>query len=155
MKKSKKSKLNQQQKKLYRNTRQRIKILQLIESCPIHPTAYWIHKKLKKKFKGVTIGRVYRNLRVLKEEGKIWELDFGTGVSCFAAVKHPHYHFVCNHCQKIYDIKITPLKEIEDKIAQLTGFRILSHRLEFFGLCDKCKMKKAVKQSDDLAKKEN
>jgi len=150
MKKAKKPKISERSKTLYRNTQQRMKILQIVESSLIHPTVHWIHKKLKKKFKGATIGRVYRNLRVLKEEGKVWELDFGTGVSCFAAVKHAHYHFICNSCQKVYDIRITPLKEIEDKITQLTGFRILSHRLEFFGLCDKCKLKKKTKELDRL-----
>ena len=129
-------------KSLYRNTKQRQKILDLLVNSKSHPTADWIYLKLKKKFKNLSLGTVYRNLRILKETGQIWELNFGTGFSRFDAASHSHYHFVCSSCQKIYDIKIPPMRELDDRVIQLTGFRILSHRLVFFGLCDVCKLKK-------------
>lgn len=126
----------------YRNTKQRQKILELLLNSKSHPTADWVYQKLKKKFKNLSLGTVYRNLRVLKEKGQIWELNFGTGLSRFDAIGHSHYHFVCNACQNIYDINIPPMKELEDRVMQMTGFRIMSHRLLFFGLCDVCKIKK-------------
>lgn len=130
------------EKDFYRNTKQRQKILELLVNSRSHPTADWLYQKLKKKFKNLSLGTVYRNLRILKEKGQIWELNFGAGVSRFDAIGHSHYHFVCNSCQNIYDIKIPPMKELEDNVMQITGFRILSHRLLFFGLCDICKSKK-------------
>ena len=128
--------------KPYRNTKQREKILSLLISSKSHPTADWVYRKLKTKFKNLSLGTVYRNLRILKEKGQIWELDFGTGLSRFDAVTHSHYHFICKACQNIYDIRIPPMKDLDDKVMQFTGFRILSHRLVFFGLCDICKLKK-------------
>lgn len=133
---------NNKKKELYRRTKHRQKILELLLNTKTHPTAEWIHKKLKKRFKNLGLFTVYRNLRTLKEMGKIWELNLGTGISRFDAIAHSHYHFVCNSCQNIFDIKILPMKELDDKIMQITGFRVLSHRLIFFGLCDKCKLKK-------------
>ncbi|MFH1622498.1 MAG: transcriptional repressor [Candidatus Omnitrophota bacterium] len=129
-------------KSQYRNTRQRQKILELLINSKTHPTADWIYHKLKKKFKNLSLGTVYRNLRILKEKGQIWELNFGAGFSRFDATGHSHYHFVCSLCQNIYDIKIPPMRSLDDRVMQLTGFRILSHRLIFFGLCDVCKLKK-------------
>ncbi|NQU19103.1 transcriptional repressor [bacterium] len=134
--------ITNKEKNLYRNTKQRQKILDLLVNSKSHPTADWIYLKLKKKFKNLSLGTVYRNLRILKETGQIWELNFGTGFSRFDAVVHSHYHFICSSCQKIYDIKIPPMRELDDRVIQLTGFRILSHRLVFFGLCDVCKLKK-------------
>ena len=134
--------ITNKERNLYRNTKQRQKILDLLVNSKSHPTADWIYLKLKKKFKNLSLGTVYRNLRILKETGQIWELNFGTGFSRFDAASHSHYHFVCSSCQKIYDIKIPPMRELDDKVIQLTGFRILSHRLVFFGLCDICKLKK-------------
>ena len=125
----------------YRNSKQRQKILDLLVSSKSHPTADWIYRKLKKRFRNLSLGTVYRNLRILKETGQIWELNFGTGLSRFDAVVHSHYHFICNTCQNIYDIKIPPMRSLDDRVMQLTGFRILSHRLVFFGLCDVCKQK--------------
>lgn len=152
-KKTRRSRVPKVARVTHRNTQQRQMMLQLLTISNAHPSVSWIHQRLKRKFRGVTLGRVHRNLRILKEEGKVWELDFfGTGVSCFAAVKHSHYHFVCNGCKKIYDIRIPPIKEVEDRISQLTGFRILSHRLEFFGLCDRCKLKKQVHKVNNKTK---
>ncbi len=127
---------------LYRNSKQRQKILDFLLNSKSHPTANWIYQKLKKKFKNLSLGTVYRNLRILKEKGQIWELNFGTGLSRFDAIGHSHYHFICSACQNIYDIKIPPMKELEDRVTQMTGFRILSHRILFFGICDVCKLKR-------------
>lgn len=134
--------ITNKEKHLYRNSKQRQKILELLVDSKSHPTADWVYQKIKKRFKNLSLGTVYRNLRILKEKGQIWELNFGTGVSRFDAIGHSHYHFVCNSCQNIYDIKIPPMRELEDRVIQLTGFRIFSHRLFFFGLCDICKSKK-------------
>lgn len=129
-------------KNLYRNTRQRQEILDFLINSKSHPTADWVYQKLKKRIKNLSLGTVYRNLRILKERGQIWELNFGSGLSRFDAIGHSHYHFVCNACRNIYDIKIPPIRSLDDKVMQMTGFRILSHRLLFFGLCDVCKLKK-------------
>ncbi|MBL7130370.1 MAG: transcriptional repressor [Candidatus Omnitrophica bacterium] len=144
--------ITNKEKNLYRNTKQRQKILELLVNSKSHPTADWIYQKLKKKFKNLSLGTVYRNLRILKEKGQIWELNFGTGFSRFDAIGHSHYHFICSSCQNIYDIKIPPMKELDDRVMQITGFRILSHRLVFFGLCDVCKLKKQ-KNNKNIRKK--
>ncbi|MDD5020049.1 MAG: transcriptional repressor, partial [Candidatus Omnitrophica bacterium] len=68
-----------------------------------------------------------------------------TGLSHFDAVVHSHYHFICKNCRKIYDIRIPSIKELDDKVRTLTGFRIYSHRLEFFGLCDACNERQIVR----------
>lgn len=133
-----------EQENSYRITKQRQKILELLTNTKEHPTADEIYKKLKGKFPRLSLGTVYRNLRILKEQGQIWELDFGTGLSHFDAVLHSHYHFICKNCHKIYDIRIPAIKELDEKVRTMTGFRIYSHRLEFFGLCDSCNQRQLV-----------
>ncbi|OIO35991.1 MAG: hypothetical protein AUJ74_03965 [Candidatus Omnitrophica bacterium CG1_02_44_16] len=128
----------------YRITKQRQKILELLTNTKEHPTADQVYKKLKGKFPRLSLGTVYRNLRILKEQGQIWELDFGTGLSHFDAVVHSHYHFICKNCNKIYDIRIPAIKELDERVRTMTGFRIYSHRLEFFGLCDICNQRQSI-----------
>lgn len=134
-------------KKFPDKIKHRQKILEFLVDTKFHPTAEWIYKKLKKKYKDLNLSAVKRNLRILKEEGKIWELDLGGGLCRYDAVLHSHYHFICNLCHNIYDIRIPLMKHLDEKIMQLTGFRILSHRLLFFGLCDECKLKKQNKNN--------
>ena len=128
----------------YRVTKQKQKILELLTNTKEHPTAEQVYRKLKGRFPRLSLGTVYRNLRILKEQGQIWELDFGTGLSHFDAVAHSHYHFICKNCHKIYDIKIPAIKELDERVRTMTGFRIYSHRLEFFGLCDICNTRQSV-----------
>lgn len=124
----------------------RDEIRDVLVDSKVHPSAEWLHEKLKKKLRGLSLAAVQRNLRGLKDEGQIWELDFGKGVSRYSAALHFHYHFICNACQKIYDLRIPPMRQLDEKVMQLTGFRILSHRLVFFGVCDVCKLKKSENQ---------
>lgn len=125
----------------------RDKIRELLIESKSHPNAEWLYEKLKKKIRGLSLGAVQRSLRSLKDEGHIWELDFGRGVSRYSSAIHFHYHFICNACQKIYDLRIPPMRQLDEKVMQLTGFRILSHRLVFFGVCDECKLKKPGNKS--------
>lgn len=126
-------------KKIFRETKQRQMLLELIKGTSGHLNAEEIYKKLKRKFKRLSLGTVYRNLRILRDRGLIWELDFGKGLSRFDGIVHPHYHFICNSCQKVFNIRIPAIKELDYKVRELTGFQVDHHRLEFFGLCDICK----------------
>lgn len=60
-------------------------------------------------------------------------------LSRFDAKKENHYHFRCERCSSVFDVDEPVNKETDRRIAQKTGFEITSHRLEFRGLCSKCK----------------
>ena len=62
---------NSKNKKLYRNTRQRQRVLELLINSKTHPTAEWLYQRLKKKFRNISMATVYTNLRALKEKGQI------------------------------------------------------------------------------------
>jgi len=49
---------------------------------------------------------------------------------------------ICIKCKKIIDPDLATLKDMTDEVADETGFNILTHRLDFFGICPDC-MKKA------------
>ena len=78
-----------------RNSRQREKIYELIKGSQGHPSVQEISDLLKSEIKSPSIGNVYRNLRILIEQGRIKCRNFGDGVEHFDAVTQDHYHFVC------------------------------------------------------------
>ena len=53
----------------------------------------------------------------------------------------PHPHVVCIKCRKILDPDLSSLQDMTDQVAEITGFTILNHRLDFFGLCPECRKK--------------
>lgn len=127
-----------QQKTARRHSRQRELILEVLRSTDSHPTADWIYEKVRQKLPTVSLGTIYRNLKVLKEEGAVAELDYGATYSRFDARTTRHYHFRCENCGRVFDIELPQGVGLEGEVAQTTGFTVNRHRLEFYGKCNAC-----------------
>ncbi len=121
-----------------RMTRQRKIILEILKNTKIHPTADWIYDQVRQELPNISLGTVYRNLKVLKEMGEIRELDYGSTYSRFDGKPENHYHFVCNSCDKVIDIDLPVDYSLEEKVQEQNGFKIEEHRLEFYGSCNDC-----------------
>lgn len=84
------------------------------------------------------MGTVYRNLRILEEQGLVSKIDFGSTFDRFEARTDPHYHFVCENCGAIVDLTMPVDHELDKRVAKTTGYRPRHHRIQFFGLCEEC-----------------
>lgn len=121
----------------YRETRQRKKILAVLCSTKTHPTADWVYEQVKKDFPHLSLGTVYRNLRILRDQGRILELPFGDTFDRFDGRTGPHPHFVCRKCHGVLDVgeglptlNIETLDKMKCKVEEV--------RISFYGLCPKC-----------------
>lgn len=81
---------------------------------------------------------IYRILELLTKKDIISRFDFGEGKYRYELQKKHHHHLVCTKCNKIEDIEIKYLQDIEDQVRVKKGFLIKSHALEFFGICKNC-----------------
>jgi len=113
-------------------------ILTLLQSTTEHPSADWIYAKLKKQFKNLSMGTVYRNLGILIDQGHVQKLDFGSTFDRFDGRTSEHYHFICEKCGSISDIEMPPDQSLNERVNSLGVFKVRHHRLEFFGICNKC-----------------
>jgi Fur family ferric uptake transcriptional regulator len=87
------------------------------------------------------LATVYRSMHLLEEIGMVHRFDFGDGAARFELVadKHDHHHhLVCESCAKVVEITDCFPADLEQRIARSAGFKKVSHRLEFFGLCPDC-----------------
>ena len=84
------------------------------------------------------MGTVYRNLNILVEQGLVRRIDFGSSFDRFDANTGPHYHFVCERCHKIVDLKLPMDDSLNDKVEESSGFKAMRHQIQFYGLCDEC-----------------
>ena len=125
-------------KRTYRHSKQRERILELLKSTGGHPTATWVHDKLRKEYPSLSMGNVYRNLNILVEQGLVRSLDFGSTFDRFDANITPHYHLICENCGSVAYLDMPIENELNDKVKEVTDFNVYYHKIQFYGLCNKC-----------------
>lgn len=104
-----------------------------------HPTADWVYHEVRKEIPNISLGTVYRNLRILAASGEILELDMCSSLSRFDARRDNHYHFRCQECGAVFDVEEPVHEDTDKKVAKMTGFTVSYHRLEFRGVCRECR----------------
>src|SRR6056297_941756 len=102
----------------FRKSKQREKILEVLKNTNCHPTADWVYDQVKKEFPNLSLGTVYRNLKILRQQGKIKKIEHGSTYDRFDVVTNEHYHFICEKCGQIIDFKLEINKEMIDKIEE-------------------------------------
>lgn len=84
---------------------------------------------------------VYRRLEKMVADGTIVEIYLSDGKKRYELAKIGHHHHtMCDNCHKIECVEIEPDVVVLDKEIKLKlGFWIKRHKLDFFGLCARCK----------------
>lgn len=124
-------------------TPQRMAIAKIIAKSADHPSVENIHATIKKEFPTMSLATVYRNILLIKSLGEVLELGFPDGSNRYDGNKpYPHPHIICIKCRKIVDPDLDTLEDLTNEILKETNFKILSHRLDFFGICENCLSKK-------------
>ena len=104
-----------------------------------HPTAQEVTVETQKKYPHISKGAVYRNLKLLEEDGAVLRLFFPESPDRFDANTHPHNHVRCTRCGRIFDLEPDGMEEIDRQIERKTGFSIERHSISFQGVCPECK----------------
>jgi len=121
-----------------RKSKQRDAILRVLMNTTSHPTAEWLYEEVKKEIPNISLGTIYRNLRVMKEQGEILELEQTGTYRRFDGNSANHYHFRCEECGRVFDIDEPVVSGIDERVERNTGFKVSHHRLEFRGVCRDC-----------------
>jgi Fe2+ or Zn2+ uptake regulation protein len=121
-----------------RLTSQRKIILDYLKSVDTHPTTEEVYHAVKKKLPQISLGTVYRNLKKLRDSGKILELHGGfCGTAHYDGNINPHAHFICEECGKIFDIK----KELKEVDKNVEVGKVKNYQIYLYGVCKKCSEK--------------
>ena len=121
-----------------RMTRQRKVILEELQKVDTHPSADEVYAMVRHRLPRISLGTVYRNLEILSESGVIQKLEPGCSLKRFDGNPSDHTHIRCVSCDRVVDAAMTPDLEIDFEQVNSTDFKIIGHRLEFFGLCPQC-----------------
>ena len=123
---------------MIRKSKQKEAILRAVKSTTSHPAADWVYERVREEIPNISLGTVYRDLKLLKQEGEVSEVGLTDTLSRFDGNTQSHYHFKCEQCSHIFDVDEPVGEEINKRIAQKMGFKISHHQLVFYGLCQEC-----------------
>ena len=120
-------------------TPQRLAVIKILAKSDGHPSVEKIYEQLTDDFPTMSLATVYRNVMLIKSLGEALELGFADGSNRYDGNKpYPHPHVICVRCRKIIDPELSSLTDMTREVADETGFEILTHRLDFFGICRDC-----------------
>lgn len=119
--------------------RKRNAILSCLRSTDVHPSADWVYAQVKPEYPDISLGTVYRNLALFKQQGLIASLGTVNGVERFDGNTDPHVHFICTHCDSVTDLPqmAVPQSLCSQAAAQTGGLVEVCH-LAFTGVCNRC-----------------
>lgn len=124
-------------------TPQRMAIVKILAGSMEHPSVEDIYEEIKTDFPTMSLATVYRNIVLIKSLGEVLEIGFPDGSNRYDGNDPtPHPHVICIKCKKIVDPDLDSLDEMKKEVASETDFKILNHRLDFFGICSDCMTEK-------------
>ena len=87
-----------------RYSRQRELIYEYLCSTKEHPSADMVYERLRTEHPNLSLGTVYRNLKLLEETGRIRRVASLQNVERYDACCADHAHFVCERCGRVKDL---------------------------------------------------
>jgi Fur family ferric uptake transcriptional regulator len=105
-----------------------------------HISAEELFQKSREKQAHVGFATVYRTLKHLTQCGLARELDFGDGrIQYEPELGHQHHdHMICTKCGTYIEFLNPQIEELQEQVSRGHGFKITSHRMQLYGLCQKC-----------------
>ena len=121
-------------------TAQRELILETFLSSRGHISAEELFQKARIKQPHVGFATVYRTLKHLGHCGLARELDFGDGRVQYEPEfnRQHHDHMICTQCGAYIEFLNPQIEELQEQVSRKHGFKITSHRMQLYGLCQKC-----------------
>jgi Fur family peroxide stress response transcriptional regulator len=114
-------------------------ILQAIQSTETHPGAQWVYDRLKPRIPGLSLGTVYRNIGIFREEGRVISVGVIAGEERFDGRAEPHPHFVCEKCGAVLDVAGEMQPELIANLSiKVPGCTIDNRKMLLYGLCKDC-----------------
>lgn len=120
-------------------TPQRMAILEYLDGNTTHPSAADVYKAISERFPTMSLATVYNTMETLKAKGRVIELAIYPGKKRFDPNPEPHHHLICVRCKEIVDVHSDFSPELSEK--ERCGFDIIGNRVDFYGICPRCKKK--------------
>lgn len=119
-------------------TPQRYAIYKYLSSTKAHPSVETIYENLKSDYPTMSLATVYKTLKTLSQLDLIQEINVGEDNFRFDANPQMHPHIICTSCGRVDDVESANFSFINDEAEKLSGYKISSHQIYFYGTCPEC-----------------
>ncbi len=115
-------------------TGQRRVIAKVLSDSDDHPDVEEVYRRSSEVDPKISIATVYRTVRLFEEAGIVERLDFGDGRARYEEASEDHHdHLIDVQSGKIIEFHDEEIEELQRKIAEKLGFKLVDHRMELFG----------------------
>jgi Fur family ferric uptake transcriptional regulator len=118
-----------------RITEQRRTIARVLSAAVDHPDVEEVHRRAVAIDARISIATVYRTVRLFEEAGILERHDFQGGRSRYEAAGDEHHdHLIDIETGRVIEFHDADLEELQRRIAERLGFRLMDHRMELYGV---------------------
>ena len=116
-------------------TDQRRVIARVLSEAHDHPDVEAVHRRATTIDPNISIATVYRTVRLFEEAGILAKHDFGDGRARYEETPDEHHdHLIDIQSGKVVEFHNDEIEELQRKIAEKAGYRLVGHRLELYGV---------------------
>ncbi|MDN5941030.1 MAG: transcriptional repressor [Nitrospira sp.] len=121
-----------------KHSRQRDLVIAAFEGRD-HVSAQTLYRLLAEQGHRISLGTVYRNMKILCIMGLAEARHFGDRTQYdHSASKGQHDHFLCTRCDHIVEFDEPEIARLRRKVAEANGFSLSQEKLELYGICASC-----------------
>jgi len=121
-------------KKGVRLTDQRKLVAKVMSESEDHPDVDELHKRVSKLDSKISIATVYRTVKLFEEAGIVAKHDFkGTKARYEEAPQEHHDHLIDVNTGEIIEFVNNDIENLQKKVAEKLGYKLVDHRLELYG----------------------
>tara|TARA_B100001179_G_scaffold217083_1_gene188630 strand:- start:46 stop:456 length:411 start_codon:yes stop_codon:yes gene_type:complete len=117
-----------------RLTEQRKLVAKVMSESKNHPDVDELHKKISKLDSKISIATVYRTVKLFEEAGIVAKHDFRGGKARYEQAPEEHHdHLIDINNGEIIEFVDKDIEDLQKKVAEKLGYKLVDHRLELYG----------------------
>ncbi len=97
-----------------------------------HPDVDELHKRVSVIDDKISIATVYRTVKLFEEAGILIKHDFKAGKARYE-INDNHNHLIDINSGEIVEFVDKDIEELQIKIAEKLGYKLVDHKLELYG----------------------
>jgi|TARA_B110001452_G_C15144488_1_gene398430 Fur family transcriptional regulator, ferric uptake regulator len=117
-----------------RLTDQRRVIAEVMSESKDHPDVDELHKRISSIDKKISIATVYRTVKLFEESGILEKHEFKGGKARYEQSPDEHHdHLIDINSGEIIEFVDKEIEELQNKVADKLGYKLVDHKLELYG----------------------
>ena len=116
-------------------TEQRKIIAKVMSESTDHPDVDELYKRVSQIDPKISIATVYRTVKLFEESGILAKHDFKGGKARYEELSESHHdHLIDVKTGDIIEFVDEEIEELQKKVAEKYGYKLVDHKLELYGI---------------------